>query len=139
VRLWTGSAAERHAAASAGLDAVEPPLGLDLARLEAELEEASAAVVVTGSDDYNALVAYELRRELGTDRVYRLAPAEPREEPVPTHAEGRVLFGEALTHATLAARLAAGARIVSTGVGDGLDFSLVEGGAGAAGSAVEGR
>ena len=126
VRLWTGSGEERRAAAAAGLDAVAPPLGLDVERLEAELEEASEALVVTGNDDYDALVAYELRRELGSDRVYRLAPVEPPGEPVPAHAEGRLLFGGGMPHPELAARLAAGARIV-TGRGDaGLDVSLVE-------------
>ncbi len=125
VRLWTGSATERRAAAAVGLDAVEPPLGLDLARLEAELEEASSALVLSGNDDYDALVAYELRRELGTDRVYRLAPTEPREEPIAAHGEGRVLFDAALDHRALAARLASGARLVSGGVEDGLELSLI--------------
>jgi NhaP-type Na+/H+ or K+/H+ antiporter len=111
VRLWTGSAAERRAAEAAGLDAVVPPLGLDVDRLEAELEEVSEALVVSASDDYNALVAYELRRELGSDRVYRLAPSEPPADPIPAHAEGRILFDPRVTHPELEARLGAGARI----------------------------
>ncbi|MBS1677051.1 MAG: cation:proton antiporter [Actinobacteria bacterium] len=124
VRLWTGSAAERRAADADGLEAVAPPLGLDLDRLEAELEEVSEALVVSGSDDYNALVAYELRRELGSDRVYRLTPAEPPAEPVPAHAEGRLLFDARFSHPELEAKLAAGGRIGGSG---GRDLYLLEG------------
>ena len=112
VRIWTGSPGERAAAGKAGLDAGGIPLGVDVESREAELENVSDALLLTASDDFNALAAYELRQELGRDRVYRLAFREKDMEPAPADAEGGVLFADALTFAELSRRFEAGARLV---------------------------
>jgi hypothetical protein len=49
-------------------------LMVDAVNREAELEEITDALLLTGSDDFNALVAAELRRDLGHEHVYRVAP-----------------------------------------------------------------
>ncbi len=112
VRLWTGDPREQQAARDAGLDAGKARLGVDVETREAELEEVSIALLLTGGDDFNALAAYELRSELGRDRVYRLAPAAETLDLVPEYAEGGVLFGDDLTYAELTRRFDAGATLV---------------------------
>jgi NhaP-type Na+/H+ or K+/H+ antiporter len=112
VRIWTARRSEQEAARAAGLDAGSSRLGVDLQTREAELEEVSQALLLTESDDFNALAAFELREELGSGRVYRLAPAHGSLELVPAYAEGGLLFGEGLTHEELARRIEDGARIV---------------------------
>jgi hypothetical protein len=112
VRLWTGSRDEQAAAREAGLDAGKVPLGADVESREAELEEVGDALLLTESDDFNALAAFELRQELGAGRVYRLAPAEGEFEPTPTYVEGAHLFAKNLTFSELTRRFDAGARLV---------------------------
>jgi NhaP-type Na+/H+ or K+/H+ antiporter len=112
VRIWTARRAEQEAARGAGLNAGGSRLGVDLQTREAELEEVSQALLLTESDDFNALAAFELRQELGSGRVYRLTPAAGSLDLVPAYAEGGLLFGEDLTHAELSRRLAEGDRIV---------------------------
>jgi NhaP-type Na+/H+ or K+/H+ antiporter len=112
VRLWTGSRDEQAAAREAGLDAGKVPLGVDVESREAELEEVSQAIVLTESDDFNALAAFELRQELGAGRVFRLPSAEDEFEPPPAHAEGALLFANDLTFSELTRRFEAGARLI---------------------------
>ena len=92
VRLWTGRPDEQAAAREAGLDAGSARLGVDVATREEELEEVSDALLITESDDFNALAAYELRSELGHEHVYRLSPAGEVLDLVPPYAEGNILF-----------------------------------------------
>ena len=113
VRLWTSSRAEREAAATAGLEAGPAPLGVDVEHLESELEEVTDALVMTASDDFNALAAFELRQQLGRECVYRLVPREDRADEHPNRAEGRMLFSPELTYPELSRRLEAGARIAA--------------------------
>ncbi len=113
VRLWTSSRAERERADAAGLEAGPAPLGVDVEDLESELEEVSDALVMTASDDFNALAAFELRRQLGRECVYRLAPREDAAAAVPARAEGQTLFAAELTYPELSRRLDAGARIAA--------------------------
>lgn len=113
VRLWTGRPEEQEEARKAGLDAGNAQLGTDLASREAELEEITDALLLTGSDDFNALAAYELRRDLGTAHVYRLPEQAQLLALVPEYARGAVLFGWDMTYAELARRFEAGGRIVS--------------------------
>jgi hypothetical protein len=47
---------------------------VDAVSREAELDEVTDALVLTPSDDFNALAAEELRVELGHEHVLRLAP-----------------------------------------------------------------
>jgi hypothetical protein len=74
VRLGTGRADEQTAARTAGLDADRGRLMVDAISREAELEEITDALVLTDNADFNALVAAELRIELGHDCVHRVAP-----------------------------------------------------------------
>jgi NhaP-type Na+/H+ or K+/H+ antiporter len=113
VRLWTGQPAEQEAARAEGLAAGNARLGVDLATREEELEEVTDALVLTADDDFNALAAFELRKELGGDHVYRLAPGPALLDLVPKYAEGGVLFSPELTHPELCRRFDAGAEIVS--------------------------
>ena len=69
-------------------------------------------LLMTESDDFNALAAFELRQELGRDHVYRLPPRGDLLDLVPAYAEGQILFGEDLTFAELTRRFDAGARLV---------------------------
>jgi NhaP-type Na+/H+ or K+/H+ antiporter len=112
VRLWSGSRDERTAAREVGLEAGEIPLGVDVESREAELEEVSDALLLTKSDDFNALAAYELRQELGAGRVYRLPPAEGEVGRAPAYAEGALLFGKDLTFGELNSRFEGGAHLV---------------------------
>jgi NhaP-type Na+/H+ or K+/H+ antiporter len=112
VRLWTGRSDEQEAAREAGLAAGNARLGVDLASREEELEEITDALLMTESDDFNALAAFELRQELGRDHVYRLPPRGELLDLVPAYAEGRILFGEDLTFAELTRRFDAGERLV---------------------------
>jgi NhaP-type Na+/H+ or K+/H+ antiporter len=111
VRIWTGEPAEQDAARAVGLDAGNASLGADLETREAELEQVSQALVMTASDDFNALAAYELRQELGSGRVFRLAPGPGLLDLVPSYAEGGILFGDDLTYSEFTRRFEAGARI----------------------------
>jgi NhaP-type Na+/H+ or K+/H+ antiporter len=113
VRLWTGQKAEQDAARSEGLDARHARLGVDVASREAELEEVTDALLVTSSDNFNALAAFELRQELGNDHVYRLAPGSDLLDLVPRYAEGRILFGRDLTFGELTRRFDDGAALVA--------------------------
>ena len=118
VRLWTGRTAEQVAAREAGLAADNARLGGDLARREAELEEVDDVLLVTESDDFNALAAVVLRQELGNDHVYRLPAASDLLDEVPAHAEGGILFSEDLTFPELTRRFEGGARLVELAADD---------------------
>jgi NhaP-type Na+/H+ or K+/H+ antiporter/kynurenine formamidase len=113
VRLWTGQKAEQDAARAEGLDARQARLGVDVSSREAELEEVTDALLVTPSDNFNALAAFELRQELGNDHVYRLAPGSDLLDLVPRYAEGRILFGHDLTFDELTRRFEEGATLVT--------------------------
>jgi hypothetical protein len=113
VRLWTGRSDEQAAAREAGLQAGNARLGVDLVSREAELEEIADALLMTESDDFNALAAVELRHELGRDHVYRLPAQGELLDLVPRYAEGRILFGEEFTFAELTRRFDAGGRLVT--------------------------
>jgi NhaP-type Na+/H+ or K+/H+ antiporter len=127
VRLWTGEPNEQAAARKAGLDAGQARLGVDVASREAELEAVNAALIVTESDDFNALAAFELRQELGSDRVYRLAPQGGTLDLVPEYAEGGILFGRDLTYAELTRRFEAGAKLVELSADRDLDRAGADG------------
>lgn len=113
VRVWTGRADEREAARAAGLDVEGARLGDGAQRAEEELEDVSDALLLTESDDFNALAAFELRRELGNDHVYRLPAAGQVLDVIPARAEGGTLFTPDLTYTELTRRFEAGARVVA--------------------------
>jgi NhaP-type Na+/H+ or K+/H+ antiporter len=116
VRLWTGRADEQAAARAAGLDADRGRLMVDAISREAELEEITDALVLTDNDDFNALVAAELRIELGHGCVHRVAPA-PEARLLPASTDTGVLGDDALTFAELARRFDSGERLVAAEAG----------------------
>ncbi len=112
VRLWTGDPGEQDAARAAGLDADRGRMIVDAASREAEFEEVTDALVLTGNDDFNALAAAQLRTELGHGSVHRVAPAAGGGDLLPPVAEAGILGGDDLTFDELSRRFAAGARLV---------------------------
>jgi NhaP-type Na+/H+ or K+/H+ antiporter len=113
VRLWTGVQREQAAARRDGLDASNARLGVDLASREAELEEVNDALLLTDSDDFNALAAFELRQDLGNEHVYWIAPRSELLDLVPRYAEGRVLFGSDLTFDEITRSFDDGAEVIA--------------------------
>ena len=65
VRMWVGPAADREAARAAGIDADRGRMMVDAVGRDAELEEVTDVLLLTRSDDFNAVTAAELRSELG--------------------------------------------------------------------------
>jgi NhaP-type Na+/H+ or K+/H+ antiporter len=115
VRLWAGPSAQ-PAARAAGLDADRGRILVDSLNREAELEEVTDALLLSRSDDFNALAASELRADLGHGHVYRIAP-DPREPDLqPPAGAGDILGPEALTLDELTRRLDNGARFVEISV-----------------------
>jgi hypothetical protein len=107
-----GPAADREAAQAAGIDAARGRMMVDAVDRDAELEEVTDVLLLTRSDDFNAVTAAELRSELGHGHVFRVAPDPEEPDLLPPSSEGGILGGPALTFAELSSRFAAGARIV---------------------------
>jgi hypothetical protein len=116
VRMWVGPASDRAAARAAGLEADRGRMIVDAVSREAELEEITDALLLTRSDDFNALAAAELRSRLGHGHVYRVAPDPEEPDLLPPSAEAGILGNTALTFAELDRRFAAGARFITRDV-----------------------
>jgi NhaP-type Na+/H+ or K+/H+ antiporter len=112
VRLWSGRADDQAAARAAGLDAERGRMMLDAMSREAELEDVTDALVLTGNDDFNALAAVALRTELGHGRVYRAAPDLDETDLLAPAGEQGIFGTDGLTSAELRRQFAAGARLV---------------------------
>jgi hypothetical protein len=80
---------------------------VDAVTREAELDEVTDALLLTRSDDFNALAAEELRVELGHAHVQRLAPDPDTPVLVPPHHETGLL----LSYAEMSERFADGGRL----------------------------
>ena len=95
---------------------------VDAVTREAELEEVTDALLLTSSDDFNALAAEELRVELGHDHVQRLAPHPEAPFLVsPAHEDGLLL-----SYAEMSDHFADGAELVAETTRAGLiRFSFV--------------
>jgi NhaP-type Na+/H+ or K+/H+ antiporter len=117
VRVWVGRDADQVAARQAGLPADRGHLMVDAITREAELEEITDALVLTPSDDFNALATAALRTELGHSRVHRVAPG-PDTDLLPPSSDSGVLGGAELTFDELARRFGSGEHLVAT-VADG--------------------
>jgi hypothetical protein len=89
---------------------------VDAVSREAELEEVTDALLLTGNDDFNALAAAELGLELGRDRVFRVAPDVEEMDLLAPPGDEAILGDPSLTSVELARRLDAGARFVQTAV-----------------------
>ena len=109
VRVWTGDAGEQAAARAAGLEADRGRMMVDAVTREAELDEVTDALLLTRSDDFNALAAEELRVELGHAHVQRLAPDPQAPVLVPPQHETGLLP----SYAEMDRRFAEGERIVA--------------------------
>jgi NhaP-type Na+/H+ or K+/H+ antiporter len=113
VRMWVGPLDQQTAAHDAGLDADRGRIMVDAISREAELEEVTDALLLTGSDDFNTLGAAELRNELGHEHVFRIAPHPNAPDLLPPAREVGILANRSLTFAELDRQFAAGARIVT--------------------------
>jgi NhaP-type Na+/H+ or K+/H+ antiporter len=112
VRLWAGPHTQ-PAARSAGLEADRGRMLVDSLNREAELEEVTDALLLSRSDDFNAIAALDLRGDLGHGHVYRVAP-DPDEPDLLLPASGADILGRReLTLAEFSRRLGHGARIVT--------------------------
>ena len=113
VRMWVGQRDDQAAARAAGLEADHGRLMVDAVERETELEEITDALLLTRSDDFNALAAAELRPELGHGHVYRVAPDPAAADLLPPAGEGGILGSRDLTFAEVSRRFGTGARFVS--------------------------
>ena len=109
VRVWTGDADEQTAARAAGLEADRGRMMVDAVNREAELDEVTDALLLTSSDDFNALAAEQLRVELGHGHVHRLAPDPNAPVLVPPSHERDLLP----SYAEMSRSFAAGNRFVA--------------------------
>jgi NhaP-type Na+/H+ or K+/H+ antiporter len=109
VRVWTGDVDEQAAARAAGLEADRGRMMVDAVTREAELDEVTDALLLTSSDDFNALAAAELRTELGHEHVQRLAPDPHSPFLVPPIHERGLLP----SYAEMARAFADGAEVVA--------------------------
>ena len=125
VRLWAGPSAQA-AARAAGLDADSGRILVDSLNRETELEEVTDALLLSRSDDFNALAAAELRADLGHGHVYRIAADPDEPDLLPPTSAADVLGPKGLTLAQLSGRLADGARFVSTTVDSDSEAVLAE-------------
>jgi NhaP-type Na+/H+ or K+/H+ antiporter len=128
VRLWAGPHAQ-PAARSDGLEANRGRMLVDSLNRETELEEVTDALLLSRSDDFNAIAALDLRGDLGHGHVYRIAP-DPDEPDLQLPASGTDILGRReLTLAEFNRRLAHGARIVTRtldrGDGSGSELNAV--------------
>lgn len=130
VRLWIGRPEDRDAARAAGLEAGRGRM-LDTIDRETELEDVTDALVLTASDDLNAVIAAQLRADLGHAHVFRAAPEPGGGDLELPPGELGVLGGEHVTFAEVSRRLMAGERLRDAIVGAG----DVPAGAGSASSA----
>jgi NhaP-type Na+/H+ or K+/H+ antiporter len=112
VRMWVGAPADREAARAAGIDADRGRMMVDSVGREAELEDITDVLLLTRSDDFNAVTAAQLRSELGHGHVFRISPDPEETDLLPPATEGGILAGQGLTFAELSSRFADGARIV---------------------------
>lgn len=113
VRIWVGSAKDRAAALDAGLDADRGRMMLGALDREAELEEITDALLLTRSDDFNAVAAADLRGEIGHGHVYRVAPDPEEPDLLPPSIDAGILGNKTVTFAELNNLFEGGARFVS--------------------------
>jgi NhaP-type Na+/H+ or K+/H+ antiporter len=111
VRLWSGRADDQAAARAAGLQAERGRMMLDAMSREAELEDVTDALLLTGNDDFNALAAVALRTELGHGRVYRVAPDPNETDLLAPAGEQGILDADAVIVVTATG----GLRVASAG------------------------
>lgn len=117
VRLWIGRPEDLDAARAAGLEADRGRM-LDTIDRETELEDVTDALVLTASDDFNAVIAAQLRAELGHAHVFRAAPEPGGGDLAVPPGEPGILGGGQVTYAEVDRRLAGGARLRGAVLGE---------------------
>ena len=119
VRLWIGPSRRPGGRARGRLQAERGRMMLDAVSREAELEDVTDALLLTGNDDFNALAAAGAAHELGHGRVYRAAPdIDETDLLAPARRAGDPRRRPA-TSAELGRRFEAGARLVEEPVNGG--------------------
>ncbi len=116
VRLWTGPQG-RSQAQAAGLSADRGRMLVDSLDRETELEEVTDALLLTASDDFNAIAAADLRGDLGHGHVHRIAPDPDQHDLLLPAGLGDILGRQELTLTELHRRLHRGGRLVNRTVG----------------------
>jgi NhaP-type Na+/H+ or K+/H+ antiporter len=116
VLIWTARGDAQAAAEQLGLDSRQAPL-MDREGRENRMEGVSQVLLLDESDLFNSLAAIDLRRDVGTSSVYRLAPDQS--DAVLDVTQGGILFAEDLTFAELTRRFEAGAALVEAPSEDG--------------------
>ena len=112
VRLWAGPSTQPEARAT-GLEANSGRLLVDALSRETELEEVTDALLLSRSDDFNALAAAHLRGDLGHGHVYRVAPDVDEADLAPPTDSLDILGREDLVLAELTQQVADGSHFVS--------------------------
>jgi NhaP-type Na+/H+ or K+/H+ antiporter len=79
---------------------------------ELDLGGIGRVLALTSNDEVNALAALHFSEDFGRSNVYQLPPAnEPkgrRQQSIPTHLRGRILFGDQATHEDVMQRFQSG-------------------------------
>ncbi|MFD9123613.1 cation:proton antiporter [Kitasatospora sp. NPDC059571] len=119
VLMWAGADGQRARITAAGLELAPGELLAAATGAGAELEGITGVLLLTEEDDFNALASVTLRESV-EGPVYRLGTPPGSEGVVAPYTGGESLFGGGLTGPELARRYAAGARIVTRPVGDGV-------------------
>jgi NhaP-type Na+/H+ or K+/H+ antiporter len=113
------------AARMAGLPASYASILSEFVREELDLAEIGRLLAMTPNDEVNDLSTLQFVEHFGRKEVYQLAPQEAtsqRQETVPTHGRGRILFTKGMTHDEIARRIAQGATIKKTQLTDDFGF-----------------
>ena len=117
VSMWVGPQDDLVAALDAGIEAGRSTLMVDAPGREAALEDVSDVLLLSANDDFNTVAAAELRDELGSGHVFRLATDHGQAGFEPPTGGATVIGHGELTFAEIERRVAAGAAISSAAGG----------------------
>ncbi|MFG3114984.1 cation:proton antiporter [Streptomyces sp. NPDC048197] len=109
VLMWAGLAHERDRIAEAGIELAAGELMAAATDPQARLEGVTAAFLLTGDDDFNALASIVMRDSVDGP-VHRIGPPPGGRGVVAPYTAGDTLFGGGLLRHALVARYEQGAR-----------------------------
>ena len=114
VLVWAGQEDERARVRQAHLELAKGELLASATGQGAQLEGVTAVLLLTDEDDFNALASTVLQAgEESEVQVYRLGPPSQAHGVVAPFMGADILFGDDLSRTALAARYAAGGRIIA--------------------------